>query len=118
MMNIIRIFILMICSLAANAQHSLSFGVVPLGRCAPWVQWFVDWYNTAHLHSSIQFVTPAHRHAGHHADILAHRKQVYRDAKARHPQRWSGNTRNWTPVGEVDLNPETPTREINKDSPA
>ena len=24
-----------------------------------WVQWFVDWYNNEHLHSSIQFVTPA-----------------------------------------------------------
>jgi tetratricopeptide (TPR) repeat protein len=51
-----------------------------------WVRWFVDWYNNAHLHSSIQFVTPAQRHASRDADILARREQVYRDAKARHPQ--------------------------------
>jgi transposase InsO family protein len=37
-----------------------------------WVRWFVDWYNNDHLHSSIQFVTPAQRHAGRDADILAH----------------------------------------------
>ncbi|MEB8603255.1 hypothetical protein OW715_01300 [Acidithiobacillus ferriphilus] len=27
-------------------------------------------------------------------------------AKARNPARWSGGTRNWTPVGAVDLNPQ------------
>jgi len=31
---------------------------------------------------------------------------VYEAAKARHPQRWSGTTRNWQPVREVHLNPE------------
>jgi hypothetical protein len=43
---------------------------------------------------------------GRDAHILARREQVYRDAKARHPQRWSGNTRNWKPVGDVHLNPQ------------
>jgi putative transposase len=77
-----------------------------------WVRWFVDWYNNEHLHSSIQFVTPAQRHAGRDTDILARREQVYRDAKARHPQRWSGDIRNWDPVGEVHLNPVNDTTEI------
>jgi transposase InsO family protein len=79
-----------------------------------WVRWFVDWYNNEHLHSSIQFVTPAQRHAGHDAEILARREQVYRDAKARHPQRWSGDIRNWRPVGDVHLNPVKGETEINK----
>jgi transposase InsO family protein len=78
-----------------------------------WVRWFIDWYNNEHLHSSIQFVTPAQRHAGHDTHILAHREQVYRDAKARHPQRWSGDIRNWKPVGDVDLNPVKDSTEIN-----
>jgi transposase InsO family protein len=77
-----------------------------------WVRWFVDWYNNEHLHSSIQFVTPAQRHAGRDAHILARREQVYRDAKARHPQRWSGNIRNWKPVGDVHLNPQQDATEI------
>jgi len=77
-----------------------------------WVRWFVDWYNSEHLHSSIQFVTPAQRHAGHDADILAHREQVYRRAKSQHPQRWSGDIRNWKPVGDVHLNPQNGRTEI------
>jgi putative transposase len=83
-----------------------------------WVRWFVDWYNNEHLHSSIQFVTPAQRHAGHDTHILARREQVYRDAKARHPQRWSGNIRNWQPVGDVHLNPEKDSTQIKSNKAA
>ena len=83
-----------------------------------WVRWFVDWYNNEHLHSSIQFVTPAQRHAGHDADILAHREQVYRHAKSQHPRRWSGDTRNWKPVGEVHLNPAKDTAETKNNKAA
>ena len=83
-----------------------------------WVRWFVDWYNNEHLHSSIQFVTPAQRHAGLDPDILARREQVFRDAKARHPQRWSGDIRNWKPVGDVHLNPQKDTTEIKTNKAA
>ena len=65
----------------------------------------------------IQFITPvlllAQRHAGRDADILAaRREQVYRDAKARHPQRWSGNIGNDRPVGDVHFNPQKDSTEI------
>jgi putative transposase len=83
-----------------------------------WVQWFVDWYNNEHLHSAIKFITPSQRHVGNDAGILAYREQVYRDAKARHPKRWSGNPRNWTPIGEVHLTPEAKTRDISKERAA
>ena len=83
-----------------------------------WVRWFVDWYNNQHLHSSIQFLTPAQRHAGLDAEILARREQVYRDARARHPQRWSGNIRNCKPVGDVHLNPQKDTTEIKTNKAA
>jgi putative transposase len=71
-----------------------------------WVQGFVDWYNHEHLHSAINFVTPEQRHRGLDVEILAQRKQVYEQAKSNHPERWSGDIRNWEPVGEVYLNPE------------
>lgn len=71
-----------------------------------WVQGFVDWYNHEHLHSSINFVTPQQRHTGEHKAILAKRKQVYRDAKSKNPNRWSRQIRNWEPVNEVYLNPQ------------
>jgi len=38
--------------------------------------------------------------------ILAQRKQVYEAAKQQHPERWTGETRNWSPIEEVWLNPE------------
>jgi putative transposase len=38
--------------------------------------------------------------------VLAARHALYQEARQRNPQRWSGSTRNWTPVGAVTLNPE------------
>jgi putative transposase len=71
-----------------------------------WVQNFVRWYNEEHMHSSIKFVTPDQRHRGLDVAILAQRAHVYELAKAKHPERWSGNTRDWSAVGEVLLNPD------------
>lgn len=71
-----------------------------------WVADFVHWYNHEHRHSAIRFVTPAQRHAGLDHEILAQREATYAQAKARHPLRWSGQTRNWTPISVVWLNPD------------
>ena len=71
-----------------------------------WVAAFVRWYNTEHLHSSIRFVTPDDRHSGRDLAILELRHEIYEGARARHPERWSGNTRNWNPITEVALNPD------------
>lgn len=71
-----------------------------------WVQTFVHWYNHEHCHSAIRFVTPHDRHMGEDTVLLAKRVEVYEAAKARHPQRWSGSTRNWQSVLVVHLNPD------------
>jgi len=71
-----------------------------------WVGGFVDWYNQQHLHSSIKFVTPDQRHKGEDVAILAQRQQVYTLAKEKHPERWSGDTRDWSMIREVHLNPD------------
>jgi len=73
-----------------------------------WVSQFVHWYNTEHRHSAIGFVTPKQRHQGLDKALLEKRKQVYRQAKKRHPNRWSGKTRNWDRLAEVCLNPDKP----------
>lgn len=70
-----------------------------------WVTRFVDWYNTEHRHSAIRFVTPDDRHFGRETALLARRHGVYQRAQARHPERWSRGTRDWSPVGPVRLNP-------------
>jgi transposase InsO family protein len=71
-----------------------------------WVSQFVQWYNHEHRHSAIRFVTPQQRHAGLDSTLLSKRVEVYEAAKARHPERWSGATRNWQPIKVVYLNPD------------
>jgi hypothetical protein len=88
-------------------------GFVDLDAARQWTARFVQWYNQEHRHSGIRYVTPAQRHAGQDGPVLAPsfacsvaRHAVYQDAQQRNPQRWSGSTRNWKPVGAVTLNPE------------
>ena len=82
-----------------------------------WVDGFVYWYNHEHRHSAIQFVTPAQRHAGEDAALLQHRDDVYRAAKEAHPERWSGETRNWQPDNVVHLNPEQTCKKPDRTAP-
>ena len=65
----------------------------------------LTWYNTDHRHSQIRYVTPKERHDGGDVAILAQRKQVYADARQRHPHRWSAGTRNGSQIEQVTLNP-------------
>jgi putative transposase len=55
---------------------------------------FEQAYNEEHLHSGINFVTPAQRHQGVDAELLAKREAVYERAKSLNPGRWSGEIRN------------------------
>jgi transposase InsO family protein len=71
-----------------------------------WVDAFVRWYNTQHLHSAIRFVTPDDRHAGRDTALLLARRAVYLRARGRTPGRWSKDVRNWKPVNAVRLNPD------------
>lgn len=71
-----------------------------------WVTRFVAWYNGEHRHSGIRFVTPDERHYAREEGVLAARRTVYQRARQNNPERWTRASRNWTPVGEVVLNPE------------
>ena len=70
---------------------------------------FVPWYNHEHRHNGIRYVTPAQRYAGWDRRLLKARHAVYQSARERNPRRWSGNTRNWTLISVVTLNPERDT---------
>ncbi len=83
-----------------------SNGFASLEDARSWVRDFIQWYNHEHHHSRINFVTPAQRHQGRDAEVLAKRHQLYQEARAQRPERWSGDTRNWKPSGPVKLNPE------------
>jgi len=84
-------------------------GFATLEHARDWARRFVRWYNVEHRHSGIRYVSPAQRHAGEDIGILEGRHAVYQQARDRHPSRWSGATRNWTPVQSVALNPTTDT---------
>jgi transposase InsO family protein len=77
---------------------------ISIEQARAWVASFVAWYNTEHLHSEIRYVTPDSRHAGLDAKILSKRHKVYERARAENPERWSGDTRDWTQIREVYLN--------------
>ena len=83
-------------------------GFAAIDEARVWVQGFVRWYNFEHRHSAIRFVTPDQRHRGDDRPLLANRHHVYQRARAARPERWSGKTRCWTPIGPVWLNPERP----------
>ena len=96
-------------SLFRTAKYRPEFpaqGFADLEEARAWAAAFVRWYNFDHRHSGIRYVSPAQRHAGEDHAILAARHALYIQARELNPARWSGNTRNWSPIGAVTLNPE------------
>ena len=65
----------------------------------------MSWYNDEHRHSALKFVTPSQQHKGEDVEILKGRKALYERTKAAHPERWSGETRNWSRDATMTLNP-------------
>ncbi len=81
-------------------------GFETIADAQAWVLQFVTGYNEEHKHSSLKFVTPNQRHDGLSEQICEKRRVVYSKAKEQHPERWSGDIRNWELSEEVWLNPE------------
>ena len=95
-------------SLFKTMKYCPSFperGFSSIEEAKIWVEKFVFWYNNIHLHSGINFVTPASKHSGKDEEILKKRHAVYQLAKNNNPNRWSKGTRNWSKVEKVELNP-------------
>ena len=80
-------------------------GFASIEEARKWVYNFVNLYNTLFLHSGIKYVTPYQRHHGLDIEILAKRDDVYRTARENKPERWTGNTRDWSWIDQVALNP-------------
>jgi putative transposase len=96
-------------SLFRTAKYRPEFpasGFESLEIARTWGADFVRWYNLDHKHSGIRYVSPDQRHTGADRAILEARHALYLEARQRHPARWSRNTRNWSPIGAVTLNPE------------
>jgi len=76
-----------------------------INEARDWVRGFVRWYNTQHLHSALNFVTPADRYYGRDQAILTARHRLYQRTRKQQPHRWSGETRDWSPAPAAVLNP-------------
>ena len=83
-----------------------SQGFESIESARSWVASFMRWYNEEHRHSALRYITPGQRYRGEDEALLKQRVGVYQAAKERNPNRWSGHTRNWKPIGNVALNPE------------
>jgi putative transposase len=96
-------------SLFRTAKYRPEFqakGFATLDEARAWAADFVRWHNVEHHHSGIRYVSPAQRHYGRDVAILAAGHALYQEARQRNPARWSGSTRDWSPVGAVTLSPE------------
>jgi len=96
-------------ALFRTLKHTPAYPRQPFADIASaerWVTRLVDWYNGVHRHSALRYVTPDERYFGQEHAVLARRRKLYERARAANPERWTGATRNWTPVGLVTLNPE------------
>ena len=87
-----------------------------LAEARAWVERFVAWYNNEHQHSEISFVTPVSKHRGEDLAILDRRSQLYEQARAKNPLRWSKDVRNWNQVTEVLLNPTKEMRQAKQNA--
>lgn len=85
-----------------------------LEEARQWVKKFQHWYNEEHRHSALNFVTPGQRHRGEDQEILRRRSELYHAAKAKRPERWSGESRNWDRPEGVILNPQKPRQNDEK----
>jgi len=95
-------------SLFRTLKHTPAYPRLPfesLAGAQRWMTRFTAWYNGEHRHSAIRYVTPDERHYGREKEILARRRRLYELARKTHPERWTGATRDWTPVHSVTLNP-------------
>ena len=108
-------------ALFRTLKYRPQFPVKPLEsllHARRWVAQLVHWYNHEHRHSAIGFVTPHQRHVQIDRSLLNRRVAVYKAARDRHPDRWSGATRNWAHIDVVHLNPEKPINKIQIDRKA
>jgi transposase InsO family protein len=81
-----------------------------LNHARVWLADFVRWYNTEHLHSGIDYVTPEQMRTGEAVGIFRVRNETMKNAKVKYPERWGSRaTRTWGAPDKVILNREVQT---------
>lgn len=91
-----------------NVPAYPEHGYASLEEARTWAAAFATWYNTQHLHSALQYLSPEQVHNGQAEKILAQRREIYHQARLKHPERWRNNTRQWILPKVVWLNMKPP----------
>lgn len=88
-------------TLKRNAGYPKKFNTLEEAR--EWMAKFVYWYNNEHMHTGLNYVTPAQRRKGEDKKILENRNNTFELARLAHPERWTGKTKVWEIEQEVFL---------------
>lgn len=91
-----------------NVSYPGKFSSVDDARS--WFSNFVDFYNTSHRHSGLNFITPQNLREGRYEAIARNRNQTMLDAYAKNPHRWSSKVKQLPEQHIVYLNPSADTR--------
>lgn len=88
-------------TLKSRMAYPESFGSLDEARefCAL----FIDWYNTSHRHSSLDFLTPEEVFTGQAERIQSHRNLVLAEVHVRHPERFGTKVKSFKIPGPAKL---------------
>lgn len=92
-------------TLKYSPKYPLRFETVEKAR--EWMADFVNWYNTEHRHSALDYVTPHEKRFGKADEIYANRNKLMRQIRDENPEIWGKRSAKfWGSSQEVLLNPE------------
>jgi len=92
-------------TLKYSPKYPLRFETT--ARAREWMANFVNWYNTEHRHSKLDYVTPHEKRFGKADKIYAKRNKLMQQIRERNPERWGKRAaRHWGGSDTVFLNPE------------
>lgn len=81
-----------------------------LEHAREWMADFVNWYNTEHRHSGIEYFTPEQMRSGEFKKLVEIRNETMKKARSAHPERWGKKLKQWEINHVVYLNPSLETR--------
>jgi transposase InsO family protein len=88
-------------TLKRNAGYPKCFKTIEEAK--EWISKFVYWYNNEHMHTRLNYITPAQRRGGMYAEIFQRRNETFESARLAHPERWTRNTKLWHIKDEIFL---------------
>ncbi|MFO7736440.1 MAG: IS3 family transposase [bacterium] len=100
-------------TLKYSPKYPLRFEEITEAR--EWTANFVNWYNTEHRHSALDYVTPHEKRFGKAEKIYAKRNKLMQQIREENPEIWGKrNAKRWGGPDAVFLNPEKDNKNYEK----